>query len=47
MLEKMSDFFENRLDSYDEHMRKSIVSADEFYPFTAKCLPMRESWFVF
>lgn len=43
MLEKMSDFFENRLDSYDEHMRKSIVSADEFYPFTAKCLPMRES----
>lgn len=43
MLEKMSDFFENRVDGYDEHMKKNIVSADEFYPFTAKYLPMRES----
>lgn len=43
MLEKMSDFFENRLDGYDEHMRENIVSADEFYPFTAKYLPMRGS----
>ena len=40
MLEKMSDFFENRLLSYDEHMMKNIESADEFYPFTAKQLPM-------
>ena len=40
MLEKMSDFFENRLLSYDEHMMKNIESADEFYPFTAKLLPM-------
>lgn len=39
MLEKMSDFFEKRLDSYDEHMLTEIESADEFYPFTAKCLP--------
>lgn len=39
MLEKMSDFFESRLDTYDEHMRKNIESADEFYPFTARCLP--------
>ena len=39
MLEKMSDFFEARLDGYDEHMLTNIESADEFYPFTAKLLP--------
>ena len=39
MLEKMSDFFEARLDGYDEHMMTAIESADEFYPFTAKELP--------
>lgn len=42
MLEKMSDFFEARLDGYDEHMLKNIVSATEFYPFTAKQLPTAE-----
>ena len=42
MLEKMSDFFEARLAGYDEHMRKNIASADEFYPFTAKQLPATE-----
>ncbi len=40
MLEKMADFFESRLDGYDEHMMNDIQSADEFYPFTAKQLPM-------
>ena len=40
MLEKMSDFFEARLDGYDEHMMNNIESAKEFYPFTAKQLPM-------
>ena len=39
MLEKMSEFFETRLDSYDEHMLTNIESADEFYPFTASLLP--------
>ena len=39
MLEKMSDFFESRLDGYDEHMLTNIESANEFYPFTAKELP--------
>ena len=39
MLEKMAEFFENRLDGYDEHMMANIESADEFYPFTAKQLP--------
>ena len=43
MLEKMDEFFENRLDGYDEHMMTNIESADEFYPFTAKCLPMEEN----
>ena len=39
MLEKMSDFFEARLDGYDEHMLTNIESATEFYPFTARQLP--------
>jgi len=39
MLEKMSDFFEARLDGYDEHMRNDIEAACEFYPFTASLLP--------
>lgn len=43
MLEKMSEFFENRLDGYDEHMLTNIESADEFYPFTAKQLPTAEN----
>ena len=42
MLEKMSDFFEARLDGYDEHMLSNIESATEFYPFTAKMLPTEE-----
>ena len=42
MLEKMSDFFEARLDGYDEHMMTNIESAAEFYPFTAKMLPALE-----
>ena len=42
MLEKMSDFFEARLDGYDEHMMSAIDSADEFYPFTAMQLPTSE-----
>ena len=42
MLEKMSDFFEARLDGYDEHMLTNIESADKFYPFTAKQLPARD-----
>lgn len=40
MLEKMSDFFEARLDGYDEHMLTNIDSASEFYPFTAEQLPL-------
>ena len=39
MLERMSDFFEARLDGYDKHMMTNIESATEFYPFTAGLLP--------
>ena len=42
MLEKMSAFFESRLNGYDEHMLNEIDSAKDFYPFTANCLPQRE-----
>ena len=43
MLEKMCDFFEARLDGYDEHMMTNIESAAEFYPFTAGMLPTAEN----
>ena len=43
MLEKMSDFFEKRLNGYDEHMMTNIESAAEFYPFTARMLPDAEN----
>ncbi len=39
MLEKMGEFFDARLDGYEEHQLKTITSAEEFYPFTAACLP--------
>ncbi len=39
MLEKMNDFFDKRLDGYDEHMMTNIESSDVFYPYTADCLP--------
>ena len=39
----MSDFFEARLDGYDEHMLANIESAEEFYLFTAKQLPATEN----
>lgn len=43
MLEKMTDFFESRIDGYDKHMMTNINSANEFYPFTAKQLPNDKS----
>ena len=43
MLEKMSDFFEARLEFYDKHMLTEIEGAGEFYPFTASQLPMKEN----
>jgi len=36
----MDLFFARRLDGYDEHMRRNIFGASEFYPFTAGQLPL-------
>ena len=41
MLEKMEDFFDSRLDMYDEHQLNCIDSARDFLQFTAECLPPR------
>lgn len=41
MLEKMGAFFDRRLEIYEAHQLNAIASADEFYPFTARCLPQR------
>jgi len=35
----MGDFFDNRLDIYDEHQLTCIDGAKEFFRFTAECLP--------
>ena len=39
MLERMGDFFDTRLRDYEAHQLTCIDSAQEFYPFTANCLP--------
>ena len=39
MLEKMNEFFDSRLDIYDEHQLNCIDSAREFLYFTAESLP--------
>ena len=40
MLEKMNEFFNNRINGYEEHQLNAIECAQEFYPYTAACLPM-------
>jgi len=40
MLEKMGAFFDARLEGYEEHQLTCIESAQDFYPFTARCLPV-------
>lgn len=39
MLEKMGEFFDNRLEGYEEHQLTAIDSAQVFYPYTAELLP--------
>ena len=39
MLERMGEFFDARITGYEEHQLNCIDSAQEFYPFTASCLP--------
>lgn len=41
MLEKMSDFFNSRLDGYEDHQLHAIAQAEIFYPATAEQLPAR------
>lgn len=43
MLEKMNEFFDKRIDGYDEHMMTNIESSDVFYPYTAELLPKADS----
>ena len=43
MLEKLNEFFDNRIDGYDEHMMTCIESAEAFYPYTAECLPVENN----
>lgn len=38
-LEKMGEFFDRRLQGYEEHQLNCIESAREFYPYTASLLP--------
>lgn len=40
-LERMNDFFAARLDGYDQHMMSEIEGAQEFYPYTASLLPLK------
>ena len=42
MLEKMDEFFNSRLDGYEEHQLNVIEGAKEFYPYTASLLPMKK-----
>lgn len=42
MLEKMNEFFNKRIDGYEEHQLNVIKGAQEFYTYTATCLPMRD-----
>mgnify|MGYP000981857429 CR=1 FL=1 len=39
MLKRMGEFFDRRLDIYDEHQLNCIEGAREFMLFTVKCLP--------
>ncbi len=39
MLERMDEFFDSRLEIYDDHQLNNIANAREFLAFTAECLP--------
>ncbi|MDO5517722.1 MAG: class I SAM-dependent methyltransferase [Clostridium sp.] len=39
MLERMEEFFNNRAETYEEHMMNNVVGADKYYAETAKLIP--------
>ena len=43
MLERMDEFFTNRVDGYDEHMRSMVEEDSLFYEYTASLLPKTEN----
>ena len=42
MIEKMAEFFNARVDGYEEHMLTCIEGAEEYYRETVKCFPVTE-----
>jgi len=40
MIERMADFFDARVEGYEEHMLENVGSAHEFYKETARCFPI-------
>jgi tRNA (cmo5U34)-methyltransferase len=43
-LEKMSDFFNHRVNEYEEHMQKNVKGTDQFYYETAKLIPQKPNF---
>ena len=43
MIEKMADFFDARVEGYEEHMMTNIVAAEEYYCETALQFPPQEN----
>lgn len=43
MLERMDEFFNNRIEGYEAHQLNVIAGDQAFYPFTAEGLPMGEN----
>ena len=42
ILEKMDEFFNSRLEGYEEHQLNAIEGSKEFYPYTASLLPRQK-----
>lgn len=43
MLEKMGEFFDKRINGYEEHQLTCIEGAQAFYPYTANSLPLGQN----
>ncbi len=40
MIERMADFFDGRVEGYEQHMLEYVGSAHIYYKETARCLPL-------